>query len=138
MPEHTRAYRFVYPTLLTAGTTQAYLHDVRTGSLVQTFEGLAGLDVWYVELSAIHVFVCTARALRIFSRETGQPVLDIPSDIACARNLVAPPTLCTRKLLKGCALMPRSIHEAPAPYDRRDDIFAGMCVPYVQTLIYDR
>ncbi|PPQ91158.1 hypothetical protein CVT25_003036 [Psilocybe cyanescens] len=156
MPEITRAYRYVFPTLLVASLERAYLWDVRTGALKQIIsgiqvirtpedeEGTAGsedddhsederdqpaqdqlmaedidlLDVLppinfhdsagqshsddddfsssddedeavqlprflglvrYIDLSARHVFFAGRYLLRIFSRETGRCVMDIPS-----------------------------------------------------------
>ncbi|KAH9487465.1 hypothetical protein JR316_0001541 [Psilocybe cubensis] len=40
MPEITRAYRYVYPTLLVASLERAYLWDVRTGKLQQMISGI--------------------------------------------------------------------------------------------------
>ncbi|KJA15540.1 hypothetical protein HYPSUDRAFT_194203 [Hypholoma sublateritium FD-334 SS-4] len=162
MPGHTRAYRFVYPTLLVANLESAFLWDIRTGEMVQTLDGIqdvlpfgegqesdapappastpdhhgmpegesagtshashhsdpgfepaaAGNDtqhppdqfdwipdadledeeegdldflpeflgvVHYVELSERHVVIVGRYLLRVFSRGTGKPVLDLPS-----------------------------------------------------------
>ncbi|KAI0056022.1 hypothetical protein BV25DRAFT_1921346 [Artomyces pyxidatus] len=90
-PETTLAYRFVYPTLLSANDSRAFLYDVRTGALVQTVEDVVRDedDVNYVELSARHVFVCGSGEVRIFSRETGQRVMQIQSLIFVERVLAA-------------------------------------------------
>ena len=40
MPEPTRAYRLVFPTLVVASFERAFLFDVRTGSQIQTLEGI--------------------------------------------------------------------------------------------------
>jgi hypothetical protein len=40
MPEPTRAYRLVFPTLAVASFERAFLFDVRTGSQIQTLEGI--------------------------------------------------------------------------------------------------
>ena len=40
MPEPTRAYRHVFPTLLVASFERVFLYDVRTGSQIQTLEGI--------------------------------------------------------------------------------------------------
>ncbi|TFK33146.1 hypothetical protein BDQ12DRAFT_700895 [Crucibulum laeve] len=87
MPEITRAYRFVYPTLLVAAFTRVFLWDIRTGSHFQTIEdiqltpgggwGLGELN--YVEVSPRHVFVCGEHAIRVFDRGSGKHVLDISS-----------------------------------------------------------
>jgi hypothetical protein len=73
-----------------------YLWDVRTGALVQTIEGTQ-LNLWngnapgdgdaprflgdinYIELGPRHVFLCGVHALRVFARDTGRCVLDVPS-----------------------------------------------------------
>ncbi|KAL0960998.1 hypothetical protein HGRIS_005991 [Hohenbuehelia grisea] len=87
MPVPTRAYRFVYPILLVAGTEAAFLWDVPSGRLVLTIEGLqpddlpvdGTLNINYVELSDRHAFICMTDGLRVFSRESGACVLVIPS-----------------------------------------------------------
>ncbi|KAF4623168.1 hypothetical protein D9613_001312 [Agrocybe pediades] len=155
MPEPTRAYRFVYPTLLVASLERAYLWDVTSGTTVQVIENIqvirgpehatqwlddqvqeqseedgeesqvpqeisevadalfgslppepatagdAGeMDadddddddddgsmqlpqflglVRYVDLSERHVFFAGRYLVRVFSRETGKCILDIPS-----------------------------------------------------------
>ncbi|KAF8956222.1 hypothetical protein BDZ97DRAFT_1852767 [Flammula alnicola] len=40
MPDATRAYRFVYPTLLVVSLERAFIWDVRTGVLIQTIEDI--------------------------------------------------------------------------------------------------
>lgn len=162
MPQHTRAYRFVYPTLLVASLERAFLWDIRTGEMVQTLDGIqsvlpfgegqgngapaphaspqgdqgmpedestgtghtsqhsgpesepaaTGNDTYhppgqfdwildadledeeegdldflpeflgvihYVELSERHVVIVGRYLMRVFSRETRKPVLDLPS-----------------------------------------------------------
>ena len=69
-PTFTRAYRLAYPTLLCAGMERAYLHDVRTGALVQTID-IRPEDICYVDVSERHVFVCEPEALHVFSRADG-------------------------------------------------------------------
>ncbi|THU97133.1 hypothetical protein K435DRAFT_663256 [Dendrothele bispora CBS 962.96] len=92
MPRPTRAFRFVYPTLLVGSTNEFFLWDVRSRDLVQTIpsrqnptyatvaaqESIAHLS--YVEVSEKHVFVCSATALLVFSRSDGRRVLELPSD----------------------------------------------------------
>jgi hypothetical protein len=78
-----------------------FLWDVRTGALIQTIQdtqfaqwngagntpgegdGAATLrflgDINYIEIGARHVFLCGIHALRVFSRDTGRCVLDVPS-----------------------------------------------------------
>ncbi|KAJ7201353.1 hypothetical protein GGX14DRAFT_371259 [Mycena pura] len=92
-PSYTRAFRFVYPTLIAAAECfLCFLWDIPTGSLVQTIEDTerspAGggpdllADVNYVEISAQpdgHAFVCSSTGLRVFSRTSGRRVLEIES-----------------------------------------------------------
>ncbi|KAF9489180.1 hypothetical protein BDN71DRAFT_1531426 [Pleurotus eryngii] len=89
MPIHTRAYRFVYPSLLVSSTDQAFIFDVLTGARVQLIDDLQDVnnahggalgDIHYVDVDARHVFVCCESALKVFSRETGRWVLEIASD----------------------------------------------------------
>jgi hypothetical protein len=87
-PQPTRAYRFVYPTLLLASsdTWLAFLWDVPSCSLTQTINispsnRLDGthptqLDpevehtfITYVEQSERHIFICTHSKLLIFTRK---------------------------------------------------------------------
>ncbi|KAG7090469.1 hypothetical protein E1B28_009584 [Marasmius oreades] len=90
MPSRTRAFRFFYPTLLVGGYDHAFCYDVPTRKLVQTVssvqtpqvngERLATLgDLNYVEVSPRHVFICGEHSLRVFSRESGGCVFDMPS-----------------------------------------------------------
>jgi hypothetical protein len=90
-PSFTRAYRFVYPTLLCAGTDRAFLHDVRTGALVQSIDiGLE--DVCYVDVDERYVFVCEPDVLHVFSRgEGGAEVLRIPRGVLFSK-VVGPST----------------------------------------------
>lgn len=88
-PQPTRAYRFVYPTLLLASSAswQAFLWDVPSSSLSQTIDitppnrstpphHLTPLQlltepsfITYVEQSEKHIFICTRFNLLIFTRE---------------------------------------------------------------------
>src|SRR5712691_10645404 len=82
-PEFTRAYRFAYPTLLCTNDEHAFLHDVRTGVLVQTIDldvqPHPGGGVCYVDVNERHAFVCEARALHVYSRDRdGAQVLEVP------------------------------------------------------------
>ncbi|KAI9444181.1 hypothetical protein H4582DRAFT_2071752 [Lactarius indigo] len=77
--EFTRAYRFAYPTLICASHDRAFLHDVRTGSLVQTID-IHLEDLCYVDVNERHAFVCEPDAVHVFSRESGSEVLRIPAD----------------------------------------------------------
>lgn len=96
-PEITLAFRFAYPTLLCANNKHAFLHDVRTGELVQTIdlnieewlqdEGVGG--ICYVDVNERHAFVCGVRALHVFSRDGGAEVLRISSDVSIPQVVVA-------------------------------------------------
>ena len=88
-PEATLAFRFAYPTLLCANNKHAFLHDVRTGALVQTIdfdvEWLQELEdeddgICYVDVNERYAFVCEPRALHVFARDGNAEVLRIPSD----------------------------------------------------------
>jgi len=81
-PELTLAYRLAYPTLVSANEAHAFLHDVRTGALVQTVE-IDVRSICYVDVNERHLFVCCLRALHVFSREDGgKEVLRVPNDVA--------------------------------------------------------
>ncbi|KAF9255896.1 hypothetical protein L218DRAFT_937214 [Marasmius fiardii PR-910] len=103
MPRRTRAFRFVYPTLLVGGYDHAFCYDVPTRKLVQTItsvqvpevngERMSPLgDTNYVEVSPRHVFICGVASLRVFSRETGGCIFDIPSAAkSYARRVISVP-----------------------------------------------
>jgi hypothetical protein len=81
-PEPTFGTRLVYPTLLSANTRRAFLHDVHTGALVQTIDvGLSaqGLGLCYVDVNERYAFVCASRALHVLARDDGAEVLRIPN-----------------------------------------------------------
>lgn len=92
-PASTRAFRFVYPTLIAATSKCLFVWDIPTGELVQSIQNThispdgvgsnltLGL-ILYVEVSARldgHAFICGSNTLRIFSRASGRCVLDLPS-----------------------------------------------------------
>jgi hypothetical protein len=87
-PTITHAYRLAYPTLLCASTVHAFLHDVRTGLLVQTIDFSPRLDdICYVDVNERHAFICEPEALHVFLRGEGaapggaaREVLRIPRD----------------------------------------------------------
>jgi len=72
--ESTDTYRLAYPTLICAGYKHAFLHDVRTGSLVQTIN-IRFRTPCYVYVNERHAFVCDEYAVHVFSRESGSEVL---------------------------------------------------------------
>ena len=71
--ETTHAYRFAYPTLLCANNWHAFLHDVRTGALVQTIDLRLThrQSVCYVDVNERHAFVCDPEALHVYARHGG-------------------------------------------------------------------
>jgi hypothetical protein len=71
--ETTHAYRFAYPTLLCASSSHAFLHDVRTGALVQTIDLFLThrQPVCYVDVNERHAFVCDPEALHVYARHGG-------------------------------------------------------------------
>jgi hypothetical protein len=78
-PHHfTCAYRLAYPTLICASLRKAFLHDVRTGSLVQTID-VTARSICYVDVSERHAFVCEQDVVHVFSRESGSEILRIPT-----------------------------------------------------------
>ena len=87
MPKQTSGFRFVYPTLVVAGYDFAYLWDIPSGKLIQTIEcpltALEGDNGHYfdeivdVAVSERHVFIASQVYMRIFSRETGESVLNL-------------------------------------------------------------
>ncbi|KAH8984937.1 hypothetical protein EDB92DRAFT_2032795 [Lactarius akahatsu] len=97
-PEATRAYRLAYPTLICASDDHAFLHDVRTGYLVQTIDFDIHLQelsyVAYVDVNERHAFVSEQDAVHVFSRESGSEVLQIPADATVeSSRLVEDPSL---------------------------------------------
>jgi hypothetical protein len=75
----TRAFRFVYPTLLVAAAESLLLWDVRTGKLVENMNeitthiphpgpNLGG--ICYVEVNDKYAFVCGDRTFKVFQRKT--------------------------------------------------------------------
>ena len=82
-PEFTTAYRFAYPTLMCASDEHAFLHDVRTGVLVQTIDldvqVRLGGGVWYVDVNERHAFVCAPHVLYAYARDRdATKVLEVP------------------------------------------------------------
>ncbi|KAH9059604.1 hypothetical protein EDB87DRAFT_769868 [Lactarius vividus] len=114
--EATRAYRLAYPTLICASDERAFLHDVRTGSLVQTIDiHLEGLR--YVDVNERHAFVCERAAVHVFSRESGGEVLRIPVDAVVRCNQLAedPATVSGDWFVTPLSVYPRSDGFSPHP-----------------------
>jgi len=92
----TKAFRFVYPTLLVASINCLFFWDVRTGELVERMDniggqmppdGLASNQTWanivantsgslgrilYVEVNDRYALVCGELAFKMFQRQTSQ------------------------------------------------------------------
>jgi len=79
-PGLTRAYRLAYPTLICASSRKAFLHDVRTGSLVQTINITTVQSLCYVDVNERHAFVCEPNVLHVFSRESGNEILRLSAN----------------------------------------------------------
>ncbi|KAG8219252.1 hypothetical protein J3R82DRAFT_91 [Butyriboletus roseoflavus] len=86
MPENTRAFRFSYPTLLAVATNNAYLWDVPRSQLVSVvrdvqrlYHGLLLAAINYVEVNDLYVFICGGGGLRIFAREGGALLYQLPT-----------------------------------------------------------
>ncbi|KAG1750293.1 hypothetical protein EDD22DRAFT_916567 [Suillus occidentalis] len=89
VPEFTRAFRFSYPTLLSAGVNHAYLWDVPTSRLVETISNIQAPNkdgtlgpLSYVEVNDQYAFFCGSNQLRIFARDGGALVYHL-----CMKNL---------------------------------------------------
>ncbi len=89
--ELTCVYRLAYPTLMCASYEHAFLHDVRTGSLVQTID-IRLRSLRDVDVNEYHAFMCEPDAVHVFSRESGTEVLCIPADasIRCSQRVDDP------------------------------------------------
>ncbi|KAJ3920345.1 hypothetical protein F5877DRAFT_77246 [Lentinula edodes] len=107
MPRLTRAFRFVYPTLLVGAWDHAFLWDIPSCELVQTITSIQEAEdpssafavvvanapsfdapaprlgplgnLNYVDVDEKHIFICGVTALRVFSRATAKCVLDVSS-----------------------------------------------------------
>ncbi|KAF8268352.1 hypothetical protein EI94DRAFT_1728026 [Lactarius quietus] len=77
LPEFAEVYQFVYPTLICTNFERTYLHDVRTGSLVQVINTEL-LTICNVDVNERHAFVCEEDVVHVFSLENGSEVLRIP------------------------------------------------------------
>jgi hypothetical protein len=127
-PVETRAYRLVYPTLLCASSEWAFLHDVRTGALVQTID--LGLEnICYVDVNERYVFVCEPEALHVYSRgdsDGGAEVLCIPLDVSFSK-VVSPSTVIDSDPF--VSILPLSPVN-PVVNENPLEIIAGVWCPY--------
>ncbi|KAI0252896.1 hypothetical protein BJV78DRAFT_1123843 [Lactifluus subvellereus] len=116
-PQPTHAFRFAYPTLVCASHRHVCLHDVRTGSLVQTFD-INLEDIDYVDVNERHVFVCESTAVHVYLR-AGTEALRIPNDIAVMR-VESPNVILGDPFVTPLSLSPDSDDSFP-------DFIAGLC-----------
>ncbi|KAI9458950.1 hypothetical protein BJY52DRAFT_407774 [Lactarius psammicola] len=112
--EPTRAYRLAYPTLISVSYEHAFLHDVRTGSLVQTID-IRLRTLCYVDVSERHAFVCEPNAVHVFSRENGSEVLQIPADatIQCSQLVEDPVLVSGDRFITLLPVSPRADNTRP-------------------------
>lgn len=129
--KRTRAFRFSYPILCAAAWNCAFLWDVRTGALVQTIENTqlnahgspsdALREINYIEIGPRHVFLCGGEGfLRVFSRATGNCVLNIPASgtpFGAWNFSIAPQP--PQHVVPGSALVPQEVvHVRTHPPER--------------------
>ncbi|KAG2336881.1 hypothetical protein BDR05DRAFT_896120, partial [Suillus weaverae] len=118
MPEFTRAFRFSYPTLLSAGANNAYLWDVPTSRLVETISNIQAPNqdgtlgpLSYVEVNDQYAFFCGANQLRIFARGGGALVYHLGiKDLQCINWDVLPDN--SNNPCPSWLLQPQRLHEA--------------------------
>ncbi|KAI0287199.1 hypothetical protein BC826DRAFT_1046186 [Russula brevipes] len=91
-----------YPTLLCASQNRAFLHDVRTGALVQTID-VHLRSVCSVDVNERHVLICERRRLR---------VLRIPS-VAFVRQVASPALVQGNPFVASLPLLPGSDNLRP-------------------------
>ena len=114
-PDWISACRLVFPTVICAGYKQTFLHDVRTGSLLQTINtNLRTLSC--VDVSERHAFVCEQDVVHVFSRESGIEVLRIPVDAAvrCSQR-VEDPLLVSGDGFITPVFVSSNVNESPRP-----------------------
>lgn len=75
IPEPTRAFRFVYPTLLVCAPRTLFLLDIRSGEIIQSIPHSLEI-ICYVELNEKYAFVC-GESLQVYERQNGRRVLDL-------------------------------------------------------------
>jgi len=102
----TKAFRFVYPTLLVASFSCLFFWDVRTGELVERINdigsqmphGFASNQTWanifsgtlsslgrilYVDVNDKYALVCGELAFKMFQRQTSQSISKDPRASSC-------------------------------------------------------
>ncbi|KAI0030343.1 hypothetical protein K488DRAFT_15245, partial [Vararia minispora EC-137] len=83
VPDMTRAYHYVHPTLATVSTQTVFLYDVPTGT--RTHFPIFSDEIRYVELNDAFVFVCGSDCVRVYARQGGAKVLEIPASTTAVR-----------------------------------------------------
>ncbi|KAH9000896.1 hypothetical protein EDB86DRAFT_2777726, partial [Lactarius hatsudake] len=121
LPGFTTLYRLAYPTLICANSRRAFLYDVRTGSLVHTID--FHLQICYVDVNEHHAFVCEPDAVHVFSRESGNEVLEIPADATVRCNLLVEGPI-SDKFITPLSVSPKRDKSRPR-------FIAGMLTPHV-------
>ncbi|KAG2066979.1 hypothetical protein BDR04DRAFT_1105821 [Suillus decipiens] len=117
-PESTRAFRFSYPTLLSATVNQAYLWDVPTSCLIETITNIQAPNqdgtlgrLNYVEVNDQYAFFCGSNQLRIFARGGGALVYHLcMKDLQLVSWDVLPDN--SAELCPSSLLEPQRLHEA--------------------------
>ena len=108
-------YRLAYPTLISAGSEHAFLHDVCTGSLEQTIN-IHVQEVLGVDVNERHAFVCEAYVVHVFSRESGSEILRISADaIARCTQHVEDPALVSGDWFITPLFVSQKVDECPRP-----------------------
>ena len=148
MPAFTRAFRFVYPTLVAAAEDQAFLWDIPTSRNTITIhdiqmpvDGAILGRINYVELSERFVIICGSQQLRIFSKNPqgallyhipaskssyAKTALDLPDEHEHNnRNLILVPRT-TSAHVNDITTNPEPLPPALVDVMRFDDFVAGM------------
>lgn len=86
VPEFCCWTRVSYPNLLAVAADKAYVWDISRSQLVSVIQdiqrrlrGFRLAGICYAEVSDLHVFICAASGLRIFAREGGALLYQLPS-----------------------------------------------------------
>jgi hypothetical protein len=144
MPDVTHAFRFSYPTLLSAGSDSAYLWDVPTSRLVETIsdiqvpnqDGALG-SLTYVDVNDKYVVVCGLIQLRVFARDGGALVYYLTKKMLPSTHWdVLPESKLINVACPSSLFQPQRLHQAFHVPDSSPSIFkAGKF--YFHTTIYN-
>ncbi|KII85598.1 hypothetical protein PLICRDRAFT_31764 [Plicaturopsis crispa FD-325 SS-3] len=135
LPEHGRAFRLVYPTLLVASANSAFMWDVTTGEQLTTIrdtqrcgEGYMG-GINYVEVSDHYAIVCGSEKLRIFSRSDGSLLLDLsPDDLPWYTHSICLKEGTGQPLESSAVVVPQILEQAGGA---RTPAFAEFCAAHI-------